>query len=94
MLELLAACTSGFTLFGDPSQAIYGFQIATGSDGPTSQEFYASLREHVRDDLEELDLSENFRARTKEARRALEFGPMLSERDPDYEDRSRTCCAR
>lgn len=85
VLELLATCTSGFTLFGDPSQAIYGFQIADGGDGPTSQEFYSSLRETYGDELEELVLSENFRARTKEARRALEFGPMLSEHDPDYE---------
>lgn len=85
VLELLRHCTSGFTLFGDPSQAIYGFQLEGEDDGPTSQEFYAALREGYADELDELDLSENFRARTKEARRALEFGPMLSEHDPDYE---------
>lgn len=85
VLELLRHCCSGFTLFGDPSQAIYGFQVHDDEDGPTSQEFYASLREDFADDLDEVRLSKNFRARTQIARSALDFGPMLSEADPDYE---------
>ena len=84
VLELLAHCRSGFTLFGDPSQAIYGFQVHEDGNGPTSQEFYAELRERFAGDLEEVGLLDNFRARTAVARSALEFGPQLSEAHADY----------
>ncbi|MFI9613674.1 UvrD-helicase domain-containing protein [Streptomyces sp. NPDC052023] len=67
----------GFTVVGDSAQGIYGFQI----DDPTERagetdRFFAWLRASY-DDLVELSLTENFRAKSPEARTALALGSRL-----------------
>ncbi|MFE7646843.1 UvrD-helicase domain-containing protein [Streptomyces phaeoluteigriseus] len=67
----------GFTVVGDSAQGIYGFQIkdATERAGETDR-FFVWLRASY-DDLVELHLTENFRAKSVEARTALGLGPRL-----------------
>ncbi|MET8214975.1 UvrD-helicase domain-containing protein [Streptomyces hirsutus] len=67
----------GFTVVGDSAQGIYGFQIEDPTEraGETDR-FFTWLRESY-DDLVELGLTENFRARSPEARIALPLGSRL-----------------
>lgn len=69
--------SSGFTVVGDSAQGIYGFQIDDAAEraGETDR-FFAWLRTSY-DDLVELRLTENFRARSTEARTALALGARL-----------------
>ncbi|WP_199830615.1 UvrD-helicase domain-containing protein [Streptomyces sp. MMG1533] len=67
----------GFTVVGDSAQGIYGFQI----DDPTERagetdRFFAWLRASY-DDLVELSLTKNFRAKSIEARTALALSSRL-----------------
>jgi hypothetical protein len=75
---LLDTYDCGFTVVGDPAQAIYGFQVTDPVEraGETNR-FFDWLRVRFEDELVELHLTENFRAETEEARRALPFGPRL-----------------
>lgn len=67
----------GFTVVGDSAQGIYGFQIEDRTEraGETDR-FFTWLRESY-DDLVELSLTENFRAKSPEARTALPLGSRL-----------------
>ncbi|MER7574517.1 UvrD-helicase domain-containing protein [Streptomyces sp. NPDC126514] len=67
----------GFTVVGDSAQGIYGFQIEDPTEraGETDR-FFAWLRTSY-DDLVELNLTENFRAKSPEARTALALGTRL-----------------
>ncbi|MFI8945046.1 UvrD-helicase domain-containing protein [Streptomyces sp. NPDC053750] len=67
----------GFTVVGDSAQGIYGFQIEDPKEraGETDR-FFAWLRMSY-DDLVERSLTQNFRARSPEARTALALGPRL-----------------
>lgn len=67
----------GFTVVGDSAQGIYGFQIDDPAEraGETDR-FFAWLRASY-DDLVELGLTENFRAKSPEARTALALGTRL-----------------
>ncbi|MEV6307616.1 UvrD-helicase domain-containing protein [Streptomyces sp. NPDC051840] len=68
----------GFTVVGDGAQAIYGFQVS--DDDARAAEinyFFDWLRASYPDDLVELHLTANFRARTPEARVALPLGNAL-----------------
>ncbi|WP_416519196.1 UvrD-helicase domain-containing protein [Streptomyces achromogenes] len=67
----------GFTVVGDSAQGIYGFQIDDAAEraGETDR-FFVWLRTSY-DDLVELRLTENFRARSAEARTALPLGSRL-----------------
>ncbi|WP_326802615.1 UvrD-helicase domain-containing protein [Streptomyces sp. NBC_01788] len=67
----------GFTVVGDSAQGIYGFQIEDPTEraGETDR-FFAWLRESY-DDLVELSLTANFRAKSADARTALALGPRL-----------------
>ncbi|MFJ4323429.1 UvrD-helicase domain-containing protein [Streptomyces tricolor] len=69
----------GFTVVGDSAQGIYGFQIEDPKEraGETDR-FFAWLRASY-DDLVELELTQNFRARSAEARTALALGPRLQD---------------
>ncbi|MFJ8669065.1 UvrD-helicase domain-containing protein [Streptomyces sp. NPDC093600] len=67
----------GFTVVGDSAQGIYGFQIEDPAErAGESDRFFTWLRTSY-DDLVELGLTENFRARSDEARTALPVGPRL-----------------
>ncbi|MFF1710734.1 UvrD-helicase domain-containing protein [Streptomyces sp. NPDC058268] len=68
----------GFTVVGDSAQAVYGFQVSDpDARAAETNYFFDWLRASYTDDLIELHLSANFRARTKEACAALSMGPAL-----------------
>ncbi|PJE99171.1 DNA helicase [Streptomyces carminius] len=71
---LLESYDCGFTIVGDPAQAIYGYQV-TDPDERTieTNRFFDWLRSYFVDDLVELSLTRNFRASTEEACSALSF---------------------
>lgn len=75
---LLERYDCGFTVVGDPAQSIYGFTIDDPAEraGETNR-FFDWLRITFGEELTELSLTENFRARTDEARTAHCFGPRL-----------------
>ncbi|MFI6451925.1 UvrD-helicase domain-containing protein [Streptosporangium amethystogenes] len=76
---LLGRYDCGFTVVGDSAQAIYGFQSQDPSERPG--EFFIWLRNTFGEDLVELHLTKNFRARTEEARLALALGSELQRTD-------------
>lgn len=68
----------GFTVVGDAAQAIYGFQVADPDERVNETNlFFRWVRSSFGDDLVEVTLADNFRARTDEARIALPYGPRL-----------------
>ncbi|GII52669.1 hypothetical protein Pth03_10580 [Planotetraspora thailandica] len=75
---LLDRFDCGFTAVGDPAQSIYGFTIKDLAErqGETNR-FFEWLRGTFGEELTELRLTENFRARTEDAKAALGFGPRL-----------------
>lgn len=85
VLALLGTDLEGFTLLGDPAQGIYGFQL----DDPHQRlegaaRLYAEIRGRFRDDLVEVSLMGNFRAREPEAKAALGFGDQLGAVDAPF----------
>jgi hypothetical protein len=73
--SLLDRFRPGFTVVGDPAQSIYGFTV---KDAPQeTNQFFVWLRNTFGDELVELSLTENFRARTDDAKAALRYGPQL-----------------
>ncbi|MFC3985608.1 UvrD-helicase domain-containing protein [Streptosporangium jomthongense] len=82
---LLNSDLEGFTLLGDPAQGIYGFQL----DDPQERlagaaRLYEEVRNRFRDDLVEISLTGNFRAREHEAKVALAFGNALGAVDAPF----------
>lgn len=77
---LLRTLTGGFTLLGDPAQAIYDWQ----AKGEKPERIFAWLRKEYAD-LVERRLTGNFRAETEITRGVLNFGARLAEPDPNYE---------
>ncbi|GGP91131.1 UvrD-helicase domain-containing protein [Streptosporangium pseudovulgare] len=75
---LLERFDCGFTVVGDSAQAIYGFTVKDPDQraGETNR-FFDWLRATFQEDLVELSLTENFRARSEEARIALGHGARL-----------------
>ncbi|MFF2954663.1 UvrD-helicase domain-containing protein [Kitasatospora sp. NPDC057965] len=75
----------GFTVVGDSAQAVYGFQVSDPDlRAEETGRFLDWVRASFGEDLVELSLGDNFRARTEEVRVALPFGPQLQRlpRDP------------
>lgn len=71
---LLDSYDCGFTVVGDPAQAIYSFQVSDPKERAIeNNRFFDWLRRTFVDDLTELSLAHNHRARTAEAREALRF---------------------
>ncbi|MEU0637061.1 UvrD-helicase domain-containing protein [Streptomyces albidoflavus] len=69
---------SGFTVVGDSAQAVYGFQVADPeARAEETDRFLDWVRATFGEDLVELHLGDNFRARSGEARLALPFGSAL-----------------
>ncbi|GAA1023136.1 MULTISPECIES: UvrD-helicase domain-containing protein [Amycolatopsis] len=68
----------GFTVVGDPAQAIYGFQVADPEQRKyETNRFFARMRELFAEELVELSLNKNFRVRDSSAEVALRFGGAL-----------------
>lgn len=71
---------AGLTVVGDAAQSVYGFQIGDlDKRAAETNRFFGWLRTTFGEDLAEARLDENFRARTLEARVALEFGSRLQQ---------------
>ncbi|MFJ8017187.1 UvrD-helicase domain-containing protein [Streptomyces sp. NPDC096339] len=69
---------SGFTLVGDSTQAVYGFQVSDPDErADETDRFLDWVRVTFGEELVELHLGENFRARTEAARMALPYGTRL-----------------
>jgi superfamily I DNA/RNA helicase len=69
---------SGFTVVGDSAQAVYGFQVADPDErAEETDRFLDWVRASFGEDLIELHLGDNFRARSDTARVALPFGAEL-----------------
>ncbi|MEV0620267.1 ATP-dependent helicase [Nonomuraea sp. NPDC050404] len=75
---LLDRYDCGLTMVGDPAQSIYGFTVRNAAErrGETNR-FFEWLRGTFGEELTELNLTENFRARMDDARIALGYGPRL-----------------
>ncbi|GAB2574104.1 hypothetical protein GCM10027168_03910 [Streptomyces capparidis] len=74
----------GFTVVGDAAQSIYGFQVSEpGERTREANRFLEWVRLSFGDDLIEVSLTDNFRARTPEARVALPYGVRLQELPSD-----------
>ncbi|KUJ36162.1 DNA helicase [Streptomyces sp. NRRL F-5122] len=77
---LLDRCADncGFTVVGDSAQAVYGFQVSDPDQRASETNYFFDwLRASFADDLVELHLGDNFRARSDQARVALPLGPHL-----------------
>ncbi|MEU5070458.1 UvrD-helicase domain-containing protein [Streptomyces asoensis] len=69
---------SGFTVVGDSAQAVYGFQVSDPDQrAEETDRFLAWVRATFGEDLVELHLGDNFRARSEAARMALPYGAQL-----------------
>lgn len=89
--SLLDRYDCGFTVVGDAAQSIYGFTVKDVSQRPLeANRFFDWLRNGLGDELTELALDENFRARTDEARAALPYGPRLRELTESHADGGKT----
>ncbi|CAL9491424.1 ATP-dependent DNA helicase Rep [Streptomyces sp. enrichment culture] len=75
----LETYTVGFTVVGDPSQAIYHFQVRDRDERELAANgFFDWIRSYFADELVELSLSGDFRFETHETRAALSHAPGLS----------------
>ena len=85
VLTLLRLAGCGFTLLGDPAQAIYNFQLGDCERERGSEPLFDAVRDAYTD-LRTCTLSENFRAQTEESRAPLMLGSLLAKRNADYEN--------
>ncbi|MFE7755420.1 UvrD-helicase domain-containing protein [Streptomyces sp. NPDC057429] len=71
---------SGFTVVGDSAQAVYGFQVSDPDErAAETNRFLEWVRATFGEDLVELHLGDNFRARSEAARMALPYGDQLQQ---------------
>jgi superfamily I DNA/RNA helicase len=75
--QILQRVGGGFTLLGDPAQAIYDYQVEKPADGPSAIEFLAWVRQTWSENLEVIELFKNHRARTASARVAEKIRPLV-----------------
>jgi hypothetical protein len=85
---------SGFTVVGDAAQAIYSFQVADAQEraGETNR-FFDWLRSSFGEELVEIGLTDNFRAKTSEARLALPYGARLQDLPAEQADADASAAA-
>jgi hypothetical protein len=76
MVAAILECLEGFTLLGDPAQAIYDHQVRDDPDATTSDAFLETVRRRNLD-LRTFTLEENFRARIAEADAVARIGAQL-----------------
>ena len=91
LLELLAPPDSegfGFTILGDPAQAIYGFAAGTRSDGsayPTPREYWNEVAARYEGSLTTEVLQRNYRAGSELAQLSARLRSVLLSDRPDSE---------
>ncbi len=83
VMALLRQTEAGFTLFGDPAQAIYDYQAAQEGAAPASRDLYAWVRRHFAVGLLTLQLTHDYRAATPQTRTVAHVGARLREPEPD-----------
>jgi len=76
VLALLEHADCGFTLFGDPAQSIYEFQLEESRSKMTSAEFARAVRQAY-PELVESRLDKNYRAQSDIAKAALGLGSII-----------------
>ena len=81
---VLEKTCSGFSLFGDPAQGIYNFQLAGRARDVGSAALYEWLRDRFSQDLKELSLTLNHRACGGRAMTALWAGTNLNDPHVDH----------
>lgn len=81
---ILRHADCGFSLFGDPAQGIYNFQLEGDARRAGSAAHYKWVRREFGKTLIEKTLSQNFRAQSDIARAAVWAGDALNADDPDY----------
>jgi hypothetical protein len=81
-LRVLKSTNRGFTLFGDPAQAIYDFQNQSTGIRDTLTSFQR-IRAEI-DSVQVFKLTENFRALNPTLTKVLAFAPMLQAERPNY----------
>lgn len=83
---LLERTDAPFSIFGDPAQGIYNFNLPSGPERDSgSALFYQWLRGQYTGLLEEVELDVTFRAQTSDSRIALWAGAELGRTDSDCE---------
>lgn len=87
--QILKTVNRGFTLFGDPAQGIYNFQLSDAEERRLGSSVLYGWLPTQFPELRRIGLTENYRARTSEACVALQFGLDLNEPKPDYQEISR-----
>lgn len=82
---ILTTIDAGFTLFGDPAQGIYGFQVEDRAERIRGAAgLYEWIEAIHQDDLTRESLKDNFRAQSPQVEVALPFGPRLAGADADF----------
>jgi AAA domain/UvrD-like helicase C-terminal domain len=82
MVAAILQSVDGFTLLGDPAQAIYDHQVQNDPDQTTSDDFIQAVREH-NPALQTLTLDHNFRNSNVESDDVQRIGAKLRVPDPD-----------
>jgi len=81
---LLRTIESGFTIFGDPAQAIYGHQVSrSGESAMSNAALNGWLRENFSQSLTECRLTQEHRALTAQTRSVSVIGARLRESSVD-----------
>jgi hypothetical protein len=83
---LLHAMSNGFSLFGDPAQGIYNYQLEGEARKVGSRALYDWIRARFAGELLERNLTRNFRVQSEQARIALWAGSELNSPNPSYGD--------
>jgi hypothetical protein len=84
VMALLRQAEAGFTLFGDPAQAIYDYQAAQEHAAPAGSDLYAWVHRHFAADLLTLQLTHDYRAATPQTRTVADIGTQLRKPEPDH----------
>ncbi|MCC6178012.1 MAG: ATP-dependent helicase [Chloroflexi bacterium] len=84
VLAVLDRANCGWTLFGDPAQGIYNFQLEGEERRLGPSILYDRLRHRYRSSIVERTLTKNFRVQTAEAQAGLWAGAELNGANPDY----------
>jgi hypothetical protein len=80
---LLARVRGGFTVFGDPAQAIYDYQDVSATARTTTSALYDWLGVAFRDSLIRQGLTTDYRATTEQIRGIATIGETLRSVNPD-----------
>jgi hypothetical protein len=84
VMALLDRHDGGFTLFGDPAQAIYGYEVAGSGEDTTTAHLYGWLGERFGEGLRRGELTKDFRGETGFSADIQRIGGELRGAEPDH----------